>query len=208
MKLPTSRSIRLGLTAVLLTAAVSVGVTSLTSCGDSQAAAGGQFSPQQLADSLNIVLRSDRKVYARDIVTRLKNEGVLGAHEEWQAEKKLLLPAQAFRRGAEEVDLIEDKPVEFSYSLQSLWPLNYENAKKRTPAVMEGLQAIVDSGGDNFYGEEELGGQKYFIGIYPDKAVAQACWECHNDHENRKDDYPEFAQGDVMGGIVIRIPID
>ena len=73
---------------------------------------------------------------------------------------------------------------------------------------MEGLQYCVDTDGDNFYGEEELGGQKYFVAIYPDKAVAQACWECHNDHTGRKAEYPEVEQGDVMGGIVIRIPVD
>ena len=181
---------------------------SLTSCTESAAAPDAQFSPKQLADSLNVVLKSDRKVYARDIVTRLKNEGVITPHEEWQANKTLLLPAQIFRRGAEEVDKVPEKTVEFSYSLQSKWPLNYENAMKKTPVVEEGLQFGIDTNGETFYGEETIGDQNYFIAIYPDKAVAQACWECHNDHENRKPDYPEFKQGDVMGGVVIRIPID
>ncbi len=195
---------------ILAIAATNVAVASLfslTGCSESEAATDAEFSPQQLADSLYIVLKSDRTVYARDIVTRLKDEGVITPHEEWQAKKTLLLPAQMFRRGAEEVDLVPDKPVEFSYSLQSLWPLNYENAMKQTPMVKEGLQHSVDTAGENFYGEEKIGDQNYFIGIYPDKAVASACWECHNEHENRKEDYPEFAQGDVMGGVVIRIPI-
>ena len=180
-----------------------------TSCGKTEAAvAGAKFTPQQVADTVATVLRADRTVYARDIVTRLKDDGVITAHEEWQSEKKLLLPAQMFRAGAEEVDKMEDKPVEFSYSLQSPWPLNYENAKKQTPGVKAGLQAIIDSGGENYYGEEEIAGKKYFVAIYPDKAVAKACWQCHNDHENRKADYPEFAQGDVMGGVVIRLPVE
>ena len=51
-----------------LTAGVGALIT-LTSCGEAEAAAGGQFTPQQLADSLNVVLKSDRKVYARDIKT-------------------------------------------------------------------------------------------------------------------------------------------
>lgn len=204
MKIKT-KQIAIAVSAVALTAG---GSFMLTSCTDTQAASDAQFTPQQLADSLNIVLKSDRKVYARDIVTRLKAEGVITPHEEWQANKTLLLPAQMFRRGAEEVDKVPEKTVEFSYSLQSLWPLNYENAMKATPAVKEGLQFSVDTDGDTFYGEETIGDQDYFIAIYPDKAVAAACWECHNDHENRKADYPEFAQGDVMGGVVIRIPIE
>lgn len=181
----------------------------LTSCGKSAAAVeGAKFTPQQVADTVATVLRADRTVYARDIVTRLKDEGVITAHEEWKSEKKLLLPAQMFRAGAEEVDKMDNKPVEFSYSLQSLWPLNVENAKKQTPEIKKGLQAIVDNKGETYYGEEELGGKKFFFAIYPDKAVAKACWQCHNDHENRKPEYPEFAQGDVMGGVVIRLPLD
>lgn len=171
---------------------------------------GGTYDAEQVAEALYTVLKSDRKVYATKIVTRLvKEEKVIKAHEEWQENKALLLPAQMFREGAEEVDAAE-KPFEFSYSLQSLWPLNYENAKKKTAAVETGLKAVSDPEsefyGKKWIGEEEIAGKKYFVGIYPDRAVASACWTCHNDHEKRKDDYPEFEKNDVMGGIVIRLP--
>jgi len=159
------------------------------------------------------VLKSDRKVYAQKIVNRLvKNDKVIKAHEEWESEKALLLPAQFFREGAEEVDSIDNKAIDFTYSLQSKWPLNMENAKKKTPKVVEGLEAVSDPEnplyGKKWTGEEEIAGQKYFVGIYPDRAVAPACWECHNDHDNRKPEYPEFKKNDVMGGIVIRIPMN
>ena len=158
------------------------------------------------------MLKSDRKIYASKIVNRLvKQEKVIKAHEEWESEKALLLPAQFFREGAEEVDSIDNKAIDFTYSLQSKWPLNLENAKKKTPKVIEGLEAVSDPDhelyGKKWTGEEEIAGQKYFVGIYPDRAVAPACWECHNDHDNRKPEYPEFKKNDVMGGIVIRIPI-
>lgn len=195
-------------------AILATGTIAFNSCdsGDSSAAtSSGGYDAEQVAEALYTVLKSDRKVYASKIVNRLvKEEGVIKAHEEWQENKALLLPAQMFREGAEEVDAAE-KPFEFSYSLQSSWPLNYENAKKKTPAVEEGLVAVSDPSSEYFAkkwtGEEELAGQKYFVGIYPDLAVAPACWECHNNHENRKPDYPEFKKGDVMGGIVIRIPL-
>jgi len=135
---------------------------------------------------------------------------VIKAHEEWKEEKALLLPAQFFREGAEVVDAA-DKPFDFSYSLQSSWPLNLENAKKKTAKVEEGLKAISDpesaTYGERWTGEEEINGKKYFVGIYPDRAVAPACWTCHNEHDNRQDSYPEFKKNDVMGGIVIRIPM-
>jgi len=202
---------------LILTASVAVGSIaglSLTSCksgGDASASSSKGYPADQVAEALYTVLKSDRKVYASKIVNRLvKDEKVIKAHEEWQTEKALLLPAQFFREGAEEVDGAE-KPFEFSYSLQSSWPLNYENAKKKTPAVDKGLEAVSNPDsefyGKKWTGEEELNGQKYFVGIYPDRAVAPACWECHNDHDNRKPEYPEFKKNDVMGGIVIRIPI-
>ena len=184
----------------------------LASCdkGSAETTDGG-YDAEQVAEALYIVLKSDRKVYATKIVNRLvKDDKVIKAHEEWKEEKALLLPAQMFREGAEEVDSVDGKPFEFSYSLQSSWPLNMENAKKKTPAVEEGLKEVSDPESD-YYGKkwtstETIGGQEYFVGIYPDKAVAPACWECHNNHENRQPDYPEFKKNDVMGGIVIRIP--
>ena len=187
----------------------------LASCdsGDSQASTGssGAYDAEAVAEALYIVLKSDRKVYATKIVNRLvKDDKVIKASEEWQEEKALLLPAQMFREGAEEVDSVDGKPFEFSYSLQSSWPLNMENAKKKTDAVVKGLAEVSDPESE-YYGKkwtatETIGDTEYFVGIYPDKAVAPACWECHNEHENRQPDYPEFKKNDVMGGIVIRIP--
>jgi len=199
-------------TSSMLLAAATV---ALTSCGseeeESAESSAGQYDAATMAEVIYTVLKSDRTVYASKVVNRLvKDEKVIKAHEEWQEEKALLLPAQFFREGAELVDKA-DKPIDFSYSLQSTWPLNYENAKKKTPQVEIGLKAISDpedpAYGKKWTGEETIGDQKYFIGIYPDKAVAPACWTCHNEHENRKPEYPEFKKNDVMGGIVIRIPI-
>ncbi|MGJ8677720.1 MAG: Tll0287-like domain-containing protein [Akkermansiaceae bacterium] len=187
----------------------------LVSCGSEEESASTEaagYSAGQVAEALYTVLKSDRTIYAKKVVNRLVNEDkVIKAHEEWQENQALLLPAQFFREGAEMVDAAE-KPFGFSYSLQSKWPLNMENAKKKTPAVIEGLEAVSDPDneayGKKWTGEEEIAGQKYFVGIYPDKAVAPACWTCHNEHDNRQPDYPEFKKGDVMGGIVIRIPMD
>lgn len=184
------------------------------SCGKKETAAtavpAGGFSPEQVADTIYTVLAADRKVYASKIVNRLVNEEkVIKAHENHIDEKALPLPAQVFRMGAEEVDLVDEKAVDFSYSLQSLWPLNKENAKKQTDKVKEGLKYLVDNPGQKRWtGEETIAGQKYFIGVYPDKAVAPACFTCHNNHADKEPEFPEFKLGDVMGGVVIRIPVE
>jgi len=75
-----------------------------------------------------------------------------------------------------------------------------------TDMEKEGLTFINDNPGENFYGEEELGDTVYFTAIYPDIAVAGACVTCHNDHVDTPRD--DFEIGDVMGGVVIRIPLD
>lgn len=185
----------------------------LSSCGEKEAEASsteGSFTPEQVADTVFTVLAADRKVYAKKVINRLVNEEkVIKAHENFMDEKSLPLPAQVFRMGAEEVDVAENKAVDFSYSLQSLWPLNMENAKKKTAKVDEGLQFLVDNPDvSKWTGEEEIAGQKYFIGVYPDVAVAPACAGCHNNHPDKQDSYPEFELDDVMGGVVIRIPIN
>ena len=161
------------------------------------------ISPQVMADGLFTVMASDRAVYPKKVFQRLQNEEkVIRASEHWQDDKALPLPAQMFRMGAETV---AEKDPGFSYALLSLWPINKQNEPK-TDAEKTGLQFVADSKGrTNYYTEETLGGQKYFTAVYADVAVSKACVSCHNNH----DDSPktDFELDDVMGGVVIRIPM-
>jgi Protein of unknown function (DUF3365) len=170
---------------------------------ETKASASG-FTPQQMADGLFAVMSSDRAVYTKQVVNRLQNEDkVIKATEHWKDEKTLPLPAQMFRMGAEEVTA---KNPGFTYGLLSLWPINKQNNPK-TEVEKTGLQFVADSkGATNFYAEETLGGKKYFTAVYADVAVSKACVTCHNNH----DDTPknDFALNDVMGGVVIRLPMN
>ncbi|MEO0828999.1 MAG: DUF3365 domain-containing protein [Pseudomonadota bacterium] len=158
---------------------------------------------QQVADLLHLVMSSDRTVYTRMIVNRLAvEEGVIKASEHFEDDKALVLPAQMFRFGAE---MVAEETDDFSYSLLSLWPINKQNAPT-TDMEKEGLEYIAANPGENFYGEEELGGETYFTAVYPDVAVAEACWVCHNEHKDTP--RTDFEAGDVMGGVIIRIPIN
>lgn len=172
----------------------------VSACSDSNASGG--ISPQVMADSLHAVMAADRTVYTKKVVNRLvKEDKVIKASEHWKDDQALPLPAQMFRFGAE---MVAEKGAPFSYSLLSLWPINKQNAPK-TDAEKEGLQFIADNPGQNYYKEEELGGTKYFTAVYPDPAVAPACVDCHNDHKDTPKS--DFKIGDVMGGVVIRIPL-
>ena len=180
-----------------------------TGCTNSEASANpaGGITPQQFADGVHAVMMADRTVYAKHVVTNLKKQKApVTADEYWQdSDNAIPLPAQMFRMGAE---LVDDNPeAGFTYSLRSQWPLN-EQHKAKNDFEQKALEFLSENPGDNFYGEEELGGKKYFVAVYPDRAVAEACWSCHNDHANRGDDYPEFAKDDVMGGVLVRVPVN
>lgn len=185
---------KVGLTVGLLAIAAAT-----PGCGGKTEAGG--ISPQVMADSLYSVIAADRATYTIEVVNRLQDkEKVIKADEHFQDAKALPLPAQMFRMGAERV---QKNGATFSYSLLSQWPINKQNAPK-TEAEKAGLKAIES--GKNFYTEETIAGKKYFTAAYPDKAVAEACGNCHNAHQDspRKD----FKLGDIIGGVVIRIPLD
>jgi len=174
--------------------------------GESAAPAAAGISYKEFADAVHAVMMADRTVYARHVVTRLKSQNSpVTPSEYWQDEEhKIPLPAQMFRMGTELVNESED--AGFTYSLKSKWPLNSQN-KATTDVEIEGLDYVAAKKGENYYGEETLGDKNYFVAVYPDAAVAQACWECHNSHANRGDNYPDFAEGDVMGGVIVRVPM-
>jgi hypothetical protein len=179
---------------------LSFAVPALAACSSDQPAG---IQPKQMADAVHLVLETDRTVYTRLIVNRLQNEEkVIKASEHWKEDKALVLPAQMFRAGAE---MAREKKAGFDYALLSLWPVNKQNGPK-TDAEKKGLQHVVDNKGQNFYTEETLGDKKYFTAIYPDNAVAPACVSCHNDHKDSPKN--DFKIGDVMGAVVIRIPLE
>ncbi|MEO0794927.1 MAG: DUF3365 domain-containing protein [Verrucomicrobiota bacterium] len=180
----------------------------ITGCSDSgakEAAAPPGVSFEKLTDALHMVLENDRTVYTQKVVNRLvKDDKVIKASEHWTEDKALPLPAQMFRMGAE---LTAEKDAWFNYSLQSLWPINKSNAAGQTAIEKEGLEFVAANGGSApFYGKETLGGQEYFTAVYADVAVAPVCVTCHNEHKDSPK--TDFKLGDVMGGVVIRIPMD
>lgn len=173
----------------------------LAGCNEKQEAG---IAPEKYTDSLFAVMKADRTNYTKLVVKRLGPAGVgaIKPDEHWEdIPNGTLLPAQMFRAGAEAVREMTD---DFTYSLQSIWPINKQNAPK-TPIEKEGLQFIADNPGENFYGKEELGGVTYFTAVYPDVAVSDACTSCHNDHKDSP--RSDFQLGEVMGGVVIRVPL-
>lgn len=167
-------------------------------------AAPAGISPQLYTDSLFAVMNADRANYTQLIIARLgpQGAGVIAPGEHWEdSEIGAPLPAQMFRFGSEKV---AEKTDAFSYQLKSLWPINAQNGPV-TDIEKAGLEFIAANPGQNFYGEEELAGVTYYTAVYADVAVSEACISCHNEHIDSP--RADFAVGEVMGGVVIRVPL-
>lgn len=204
---------KLYVTGALASLAMAAGVF-LTGCGGVTSASPGGISPEKFADGVHAVMMADRTIYAKEVVTRLKTQSAPVQPDEyweqWSADSgdphMLPLPAQMFRMGASLVN--ENPDAGFKYSLKSLWPLNPEHKPVDDKEVVA-LTFLADHPGENYTTElTDADGKKQFVKYYPDRAVAAACWECHNEHERRGDDYPEFKKDDVMGAVAVFVPME
>ena len=144
------------------------------------------FKPQEMADALHAVIAADQKIYA-----------LQGGDE-----KLMELHAQRLREASESV---QEQGAEFHYVLRALWPINPKNAPE-TDTEKTGLQYVLDHPGANYYGGESLGGRRYFTAVYAEAATANACASCHN--RDRGQPKKDFKVGDVMGGLVVRVPLE
>ena len=167
---------------------------------------GMNFPPREgipvrvVADYLHAVLQADRTFYTRHVVERMEAMLLVTATENWREEHTLPLPAQFFKEASRDLQ-VRGKP--FRYRLVSLWPLNPENAPPND-AERKALEKVVKYG-EVAEQEIEIDNQLYYQAIYPDRAVSRACVDCHNAHqESPKRD---FKLNDVMGGLVILIPL-
>jgi hypothetical protein len=158
--------------------------------------------PERVADYLHAIIEADRATYAEQVVNRLQNvEKVLTASEHFKEEKTLPLPSQMLRMSAKRVQ--EKGP--FRYALISEWAINKANLPK-TDFEREGLAAAAKTPDQPYGRYQSTGGQRYFMALYADRAVSQACVECHNHHPQSP--RHDFKQGEVMGGVVIALPVE
>jgi len=144
------------------------------------------FKPQEMADALHAVIAADQKTYAQQ-----------GGDENLMA-----LHAQRLLQASESV---QQQGAEFHYVLRSLWPINPKNGPE-TETEKTGLQYVLDHPGTNYYGGESLGGRRYFTAVYAEVATVNACADCHN--RNPVKSKKDFKVGDVMGGLVVRVPLE
>ena len=159
---------------------------------------------ETVADFVHAVIEADREVYTRHVVERMQSKGIVVASENWVEKNTLPLPAQFLMESGR---LVAKKGTKIQYRLISLWPINKQNAAS-TEFERIGLGTFIThitQPNRPYVGFVELEGGRYFQAIYPDLAVTQACIGCHNAHPTSPK--RDFKLNDVMGGIVISIPV-
>jgi hypothetical protein len=200
-------------TLVLFALAITICFTAISCSGGSSNQASSGISPSLVVDYIHSVAEADRTAYTKHVVNRLKTlegqekpDGVVPAEatEGWQQANGIPLPAQMFRLGAE----LASEKGQFTYGLISPWNINDSQAPKGE-FEETGMQQVVETG-QPYKAEREIAGKKYFSAIYPDKAIAEACVTCHNNHPIHKERHADkvFKLGDVMGGVVINLPLN
>ena len=159
--------------------------------------------PETVADYIHAVIEADRTFYTIHVVERLQKEGATTAAENWRAKKNVLpLPAQFLMEAS---DLATKTGTKVRYRLISLWPINPHNGPY-SESEKNGLEAVRQHPERSATGTVKIGDQTYFQAIYADRAVSQACVACHNSHP--RSPKKDFKLDDVMGGLVIEIPLD
>jgi len=159
--------------------------------------------PETVTNYIHAVIEADRTFYTIHVVEHMQRQGGAPAAENWRAEKKTLpLPAQFL---SEASDLASKTGTKVRYRLISLWPINPHNAPDGEPEK-KGLEAVRENPERPATSTIKIGDQTYFKAIYADLAVSQACISCHNTHP--RSPKKDFKMNEVMGGLVIEIPLD
>jgi hypothetical protein len=160
------------------------------------------ISPAKVADYVHAIVEADRHVYTTHIVKRMQEQGVVLAREDWESKNAIPLPAQFLHYSSK---IVAESGSGIRFRLISLWPIYLRNgpATEFERNALEQLNANPDV---PQRGIVATGKKKFFQAVYADKAISSSCIMCHNAHPlSPKRD---FVMGNVMGGIVITIPLE
>ena len=178
---------------------LAMGLTQDLQASDSQTLP--DLSPEKVADYMHSIIEADRKIYTTHVVKRMQDQGIVLASEDWESKNAIPLPAQFLHLSSK---LVAESGVGIRFRLISLWPIHRRNGPA-TEFERQSLEALQTSGGLPQRGIVTSGKKKFFQAVYADKAIATACVSCHNAHPlSPKRD---FEVGDLMGGVVITIPL-
>lgn len=162
-----------------------------------------RHSTIKAAKIATIQIVEDRKQYTKNIIGKLKNDGIVDVHPNKDyADIKGGIPLPA--TFVQEVSRAINQKGIYSYDLLSKWNINKEKGLN-TDFEKEAFEYLYAKKGDALYRFQTYNGFYTLRYATPDFASAEACVRCHNGLEEspRKD----FRLGDVMGILIVNIPI-
>ncbi len=159
------------------------------------------ISPETVANYLHSMVEAERTFYTTEVVERMQTRGIVSAAENWLETGDLPLPAQFL---LETGRLVAKHPNGIRFRLISSWAINKKNSPT-TEFERTALTKILVNTDRPYSGVTTEGKARVFQALYPDKALSQRCADCHNVHP--KSPKRDFKSGDVMGGILITIPL-
>ena len=159
------------------------------------------ISPKTVADYIHSVIQADRTFYTSEIVERMQTQGLVFASEDWRRTGDLPLPAQFV---LETGRLVAEQSNGIRFRLISSWAINKRNAPT-TEFERTALTKILVNTDHPYTGVTTEGRARVFQALYADKALSQRCADCHNVHSQSPK--RDFKAGDVMGGILLTIPL-
>jgi hypothetical protein len=180
-------------------------LASLTSAASSDVkrdAPTASIPAEKVAAFVHAVIQADRTIYTNQIVNRMQEKHIVGAAEHWEQDDALPLPAQFLQQSGRAV---AEGGSGIRFRLIGLSPIYQRNAPA-TEFERKALETLTRQSDRPIAGIVSSGQKRYYQAIFPDRAVAAACVNCHNAHPlSPKRD---FKLKDVMGGIAITIPLD
>jgi len=187
--------------AIVLTLVVSVGLGFLINDQQQKLAIS---QARSTAQAISQQIRADRQVYTDKVVGKLRRDGVdfkMADMKNLDAVGHIPLPASFVHLTS---DVVNAQGLHKA-DLLSQWNINPDK-KPRTAFETEALEYLVTHPTESRAIVSGTDADARFYFVTADVATAQLCADCHNalPASPRKD----FRLNDVMGGLVISLPLD
>lgn len=162
-----------------------------------------RHSTLKAAEIATLQIVEDRKQYTKNIIGKLRKDGIVNVHPNKNYAEiigGIPLPATF----VQEVSNTISQTGIYSYDLLSKWNINKDKGLN-TDFEKKAFDHLYSKKGKVFYDFMKHNGLYTLRYATADIAVAEACVSCHNNHE--KSPKKDFKLGDVMGILVVKIPI-
>lgn len=161
---------------------------------------------ERTAEVVSNQVAADRQVYTAEVVGKLRRDGVAVVPANQATYRSISggipLPATFVHATS---DVVNKSPRKtHTIDLLSLWNINQVKGP-RSPWEEHALRQVADNPDEVASQVEGSGAAARLHVVTADRGSASACISCHNQHpESPKRD---FRQGDVMGGLVVSLPL-